>query len=112
MDQYKFVVMTNPVGGREEEYNRWYDERHLHDVISIPGIVSAQRFALDRAVGDGPEPYRYLAIYDIESDDLDATFATFFAVSGTERMPISDALAPNPAAYVYRVLGEKVEAKR
>jgi len=37
------VVLTNPVAGREDDYNDWYTNRHLGDVLEVPGIVSAKR---------------------------------------------------------------------
>jgi hypothetical protein len=69
---YKFVVLTNAVEGREDEYNDWYTNRHLPDVLAIPGIVEAVRFELAGTQRIAPPwPYRYLAIYDIETDDID-----------------------------------------
>ena len=29
------VVLTNPVEGREDEYNEWYSGRHLEDVLAV-----------------------------------------------------------------------------
>lgn len=47
MSRHVFAVLTNPVEGREPEFNAWYD-RHLHDILRLPGLVSAQRFQLSR----------------------------------------------------------------
>ena len=41
-------------------------------------------------LGDGP--HRYLAIYEIETDDIAAVLAEFGKRPGTELMPLSDAL--------------------
>ena len=66
---------TDPA--REEEFNRWYDEVHLPDILTIPHVVAAQRFRLardasrsasPRAAEDGP---RYLALYELDTDDPD-----------------------------------------
>ena len=66
---------TDPA--REEEFNRWYDEVHVPDILTIPHVVAAQRFRLARdtsrssspwAAEDGP---RYLAIYELDTDDPD-----------------------------------------
>src|SRR3546814_7682746 len=48
MKEYVYVVRSNPVTGREDEYNRWYSERHLADVMAVPGFVSARRYRIDR----------------------------------------------------------------
>jgi hypothetical protein len=69
-------VFTDPVAGHEDEYNKWYNEQHQLDVVSIPGFVSAQRFVKDNPL------YRYatiqlpqyLIVYKIVTDDLDKVF--------------------------------------
>ncbi len=45
--KHVLVVMSNPAPGKEQEYNDWYTNVHLGDVLKVPGIVSAQRFKLD-----------------------------------------------------------------
>jgi hypothetical protein len=109
MEAYKFVVLTNPAPGREEEFNAWYDGRHLNDVLRVPGFVAAQRLEHAGLGRDSPAQYKYLTIYDIESDDIATTFETFFATVGTERMPISDGLVREASPIVYRVLGPQVQ---
>ena len=44
-----FFAFTNPTSGKEDEYNTWYDEHHLKDVINVPGFVSARRFVSPRS---------------------------------------------------------------
>ena len=51
---------------REQEYNTWYDEVHLQELVALDGFVSARR--LRPVDGDGP----YVALYEIEGDDLQA----------------------------------------
>lgn len=97
------VVMTNPVKGREEEYNSWYDDRHLADVLCIPGIVSAERFELSAAQRfDPPYPYGYLALYWIETDDLAGVIHELKTRVGTELMPASDAMAKDRLVYLFK----------
>jgi len=106
MAQYRFLVFTNPVEGREEEFDRWYDEQHIGDVLAIPGFVAAQRHIANAARGE--PPHRHFLIYEIESDDIGAVFAELSARSGTGRMPISDALKrSDTVSYVYEVKGER-----
>jgi hypothetical protein len=105
MAAYKFVVLTNPAPGREDEFNDWYNGRHLDDVLSVPGFVAAQRLEHAGLERDSSAKYKYLTIYDIESDDIAKTFETFFATVGTERMPISGGLVHEASPIVYRVLG-------
>ena len=71
MARFSFVVYSNPAEGREQEYNDWYSNQHLRDLLAIPGVISARRFKLsDTQIGEVAQTYRYLAIYDIEADDV------------------------------------------
>jgi hypothetical protein len=90
MPSHIFVVFTDATAGGEAEFNDWYTNRHLADLLKIPGIVSAQRFRL--AEEDAGAPRRYLAIYEIESNDPAAVIEEIHRRSGTAAMPLSDKL--------------------
>ena len=90
MADYKFFVLTNPVEGREEEYNDWYSNRHLADIVAIPGFSAAQRFVLRKTLM-GKLSHQYLAIYEMDVADLSTAQAAVEAVATTE-MEISPAL--------------------
>jgi hypothetical protein len=102
MAAFKFVVFTNPKPGEEAAYNAWYDDVHLGDVLDVPGFVSAQRFAIDDAADFNG--YRYLAIYDIECDDPQATLAGLMKRAGTDAMVISPAMDPKAKANLWRAI--------
>lgn len=106
MTRYKFLVLTNPKPGQDAEYNCWYDEVHLGDVVDVPGFVAAQRFRIEDA--EDFSGYRYLSIYDVESDDPKATFAALTARAGTDTMEISSALDPNASLSLWRAIGPVV----
>ena len=58
------LMVYSDVGAEhEEEYNRWYNEEHIPERLSIPGVLNAARY---EAVLGGP---RYLACYELESAD-------------------------------------------
>jgi hypothetical protein len=71
------VVGANPTDpALEATFNEWYNEQHLDDVLAVAGFRAARRYSLSDArpmVGTEPSPFRYLAIYEIESDDLEQT---------------------------------------
>jgi hypothetical protein len=94
MALYNLVVFTNPVEGRDDEYNEWYTDVHLRDVLGIPGVVGAQRF---RRSGiqrdDGPFPWGYLAIYQCDTDDVRSVIRELKTRGGTELMRMTDSLA-------------------
>jgi hypothetical protein len=69
MAKHVLVVFTNPVEGRDDEYNKWYDEVHLADVLDVPGVVAARRLELSPLDAAGSAAaHRYLALYDVEGD--------------------------------------------
>lgn len=51
---------------REDEWNAWY-ETYLVQLVSLPGLSTAQRF---RAVQAGAQPWEYLALYSLASLDV------------------------------------------
>jgi hypothetical protein len=113
MAKYVFVVMTNAAPGQEAEFNRWYDEEHLGDVLKLPGMVSAQRFQVAAEEAANPQAsLKFLTLYEIETDDLSRTQAALAAAAGTPAMPISPALAREGVYTVYfKATGEKVFAR-
>ena len=89
MANHQLVVLTNPVVGREDEYNAWYNDQHLQDVLAVPGFVAAQRFKV--ADRDLKTSHKYLAIYEVETENLAKTMENLNAAAGTPAMMISDA---------------------
>ena len=107
MGRHVMVVLTNPMEGREDEFNDWYSEVHLEEAVGVPGYVSAQRLKLsDVQVGE-PAEYRYLAIYEIEADGAGAAVAELQAARAT--LTTSDALDPKRVMWFYEI-SEKVTA--
>jgi hypothetical protein len=70
MTKHILLVESNAVEGREDEYNSWYSDQHLGDIIGVKGFVSARRFEAQPSVQGLMPPYKYLAIHEIENDDL------------------------------------------
>ena len=63
-------VELNCDPAREDEFREWYDDTHLPDVLRTPGFVSATRYRIKEfRNGRG----KYLAIYGIETDDIENT---------------------------------------
>jgi hypothetical protein len=88
MASYTFAVMTNAKDNRDEEFNTWYDGRHIPDILKCKGYTAAKRFkftSVQRA--RTPSPYKYLALYEIGTDDLEGSLADLGARSGTDKMP-------------------------
>jgi hypothetical protein len=67
MEKWMMAVETNCTDpAKEKEFNEWYNNVHLQDVLSIPGVVRATRYENSGAAeGQG----KFLALYEIETDD-------------------------------------------
>ncbi len=55
------MVWADIPAEKEEDFNRWYNEEHLQELLSVPGILNAARY---EAVRSGP---KHLACYELES---------------------------------------------
>jgi hypothetical protein len=98
-----YVVRTRPVSAdREDEYNRWYDGTHVPELLAVPGFVSARRYR--RVGGDGVA--EYLAVYEIEADDLGAPVAELRrrSAAGQTTPPTALELDPPPVVALYEAL--------
>jgi hypothetical protein len=69
------LVHTNPSSpDADEQFNKWYTDRHIHDIVGLRGFASATRYELSdvRALEDAPpSPHRYLAIYEVDADAIE-----------------------------------------
>ena len=98
-----YIVQTNPLEGREDEYNDWYTNQHLQDIVALPGFVSAQRFVVEPAP-DSPSPtFRYVAAYTIEGSVEDALAA--LAGAASSGLHLSSSLAPEMSSTILRPIG-------
>jgi len=109
MGTHRLIVFTGPKPGAEAEYNKWYNEVHLKEVLEIEGFVAAQRFEIAASqIGEMGEnaPSRYLAIYEIEAENVDVALEKLNAGAGT--MVMSDALDQESAsAIAYSAIGDR-----
>ncbi len=61
-----YVVGLNVIDELADEFNAWYDNEHLPEVMRAdPDITSATRYR----IAGGNLPYSYFAIYRFESTD-------------------------------------------
>lgn len=106
-----FVVFTEPHAGRDGTYNDWYNNQHLSDVLKVPGITAAQRFQhIEKQRGEEPLR-RYLALYDIETDDLSGTYNELISRADTDEMPLSPAFDRTKSiAHLFEPITRKVSA--
>lgn len=108
MPRFKMVALTNPVEGREDDYNDWYQNVHLPEVLSYKGMLSARRYKAAVPL-QAPVSYGFLAIYDIETDDLGGLLQRIGADTAAGRNTTTDAAdTANAYTVIFNELGEVV----
>lgn len=112
MARYKMLVLSRPTPGNEAQYNDWYQNVHLKQIVAIPGFVSAQRFKLSVGMR-GEDTYPYMAIYEVETDDVDAAFDALTKAAADGSIAVSTAFDYESVyASIYEPFGVAVnEAK-
>lgn len=58
------LVGADVPADKEADFNKWYQEEHLQELMGVPGILNAARY---EATKSGP---KYLAVYELESVDV------------------------------------------
>ena len=109
MAKHIFLVLSNAQDGADEQFNRWYTETHLGDIVALPGYSAAQRFKLSETqLTPGELPYRYLAIYEVDAEDVGSAVEAMR--SGAGRMVIDPALdRSRTVAWFYTPITERLE---
>ncbi len=114
MSRYLLLVLTNASEGRDDEFNDWYTNVHLGDVLKVDGFVAAQRFRLadEQLVSGQATAHRYLAIYEVEAEDprrpLDALLS---GVVGGD-IPLSETLdRPSLTTFLFAPISGRVTAE-
>ena len=74
----------------DAEFNRWYDEEHLADLLQQPGVLSGRRFVRAQTAFSAPSQFNYITIYQLAD------------VSALET-PSYRAMATSPSEWTKRV---------
>lgn len=114
-DPNLFLVFSNPVSGREAEFNAWYDAVHVPEVLAVPGVVAARRYEvapmetpeLEGAPPPEPPAHGYLAVYELDRD-ANAVMADFLERITSGAMNLSEDLdLARVAMSVWRPVGDR-----
>lgn len=104
-----FVVQTNAVPGREDEFNDWYDNQHIGDVLALDGFSSAQRFIrsdIQRTVEATRYPFQHLALYEVAGDTRAAIDELGAAVANG--MYLSPAMVPERQSIMFDAITDRI----
>jgi hypothetical protein len=115
------VVLSRPVPGREAEFNRWYTERHLADVLGLDGFVAARRYEFVPSRLSGSVDHPYMAIYEVEEGGRERAEKALLAAlrenrdgpsepGGTPRAPLTEALDPDLVTWWFAAITDRVES--
>jgi hypothetical protein len=103
-DTTLYLVFSNPVDeSQEQDFNEWYDEVHLPEVLATPGMVSARRYKMrETKFGDliGTPPQRFLVVYEM-NDDPDAVMDRITAAHTSGELHMHDSLDLSSVASSY-----------
>jgi hypothetical protein len=81
------IAYSSPTSAAEEDaFNDWYDNTHIDQVrAGVPGITTVSRYRVFDPAGVGGVP-RYVAIYEIDEDDVSAAAAALGAAAATGKL--------------------------
>jgi hypothetical protein len=100
MPRAVLVVQSRPSSpDREAEYVDWYNNVHIPDLCQVPGIVSGRHFRLsDAQIGGSAHAsaYPYLAVYELDADDIGGVFREMSRLGSEGRFRRSDSLQMDP----------------
>lgn len=87
---YAYIVMAGAKEGRSAAYDAWYEDRHIPDVLRIPGFVSAARYRPAATQRGGARlDHDFMTVFQVEADDIRDVFAELDRRKGTDLMPLS-----------------------
>jgi hypothetical protein len=108
MPKHVLLMLAECKPGTEDEFNDWYTNVHLAEVLRADGFVAAQRFRL--ADTDPPqEGSSYLAIYEVEADTADEAMAALAADKPNRGEPVGLDRDRSKGTY-YTAVSERVTA--
>jgi hypothetical protein len=82
----------------EQDFNSWYDEEHIPNLSSVPGVLSARRFKSTGGTHD------YVALYHLESEGVTYSEAWSEAIN----TPWSSKIRPHFKDHI-RLLAKRYE---
>jgi hypothetical protein len=106
---YIFLALTNPVPGREPDFNRWYNEHHVPEVVRYGrGFSAGRRYRLrEGPLFDARLAWEYLALYTMVSDDLEAYHHAPWTQSPPPLTPFRGLVKDDHVAWIFRPAGPR-----
>ena len=112
MGKAVLAVQAAAKEGRDAEFNDWYTNVHLREILAIPGFTEARRYRVSRTqLGEWELPRaRYLTLYSIDSADIAPPIQAVSDALPT--MSLSDSVDASLAtAVVYEEIAHRTSAQ-
>lgn len=107
--RYILEVASRAVVGRDAEYNSWYDQTHIGEVLQIDGFLAGERFqSLDM---QGQPTGEYISHFEVETDDPAALLQKLFAATPTMNLTDTIDMASPRFTFLRPTGNGRVEAK-
>jgi hypothetical protein len=91
MMRYLLQVSSRALSGREADYERWYSEVHVRDVLALPGFLACTRHKRMTPGANGAlADVDLVAIYEVETNDPGGLLQSLFAAA--PQMKMTDAI--------------------
>lgn len=108
MALYTTIHLHNVPSDREQEYASWFDGDHQAELARLRGFRGAERYrvAKEQIMPDIPQPWRYVSIYDFETNTpaIDIPAMGPLLANVRERGLIADDTAER--IYSYQLFGD------
>jgi hypothetical protein len=100
--RYVMLVFANPIPGGEVEFNDWYTNTHMGDLVQLQGWMGAQRFRIVTNVQPRPSAagygHGYLIVWDLEETEANAALSRMTAAISGGKSRLGAAFNYTPGA--------------
>jgi len=100
--RYVMLVFANPIPGREVDFNDWYSNTHMGDLVQLEGWMGAQRFRIVTNVSPRPTAagygHGYLILWDLEETEANIALARMTAAIAGGKSRLGAAFNYTPGA--------------
>jgi hypothetical protein len=107
--RHLMLAFSNAAEGRDADHNEWYGDRRIPELLAgAPGYAAARCYRCSEHQRSTaiPCPWRYLTIFELETDDLPATYSAADALEEAGGLtPHEGAIATDHVDWTYTELG-------
>lgn len=112
MPTYRYIMFTNAVAGREDEFNKWYDDVHFPDIARAEAFSRGERYEIVPSSFTSTSAHRYAAIYDVDGEDAEAALQKLKVAFEAGQMLMSDAFdAQGAQPILLKSMGTRLQGK-